>query len=104
MKAASLTTVTCYHCGDPCAEEHRVHDGKDFCCHGCEAVYDLLNEAGLCDYYALEQKPGVKQRASADEVEHPIGTDKFATGAHGSDLRRDNGEPDARAADAEPSV
>lgn len=44
-----------------------MHDGKDFCCHGCEAVYELLSEAGLCDYYTLEQKPGVKQRASADE-------------------------------------
>jgi len=30
-------------------------------------VYDLLNEAGLCDYYALEEKPGVKQRSAIDE-------------------------------------
>lgn len=67
MDAKALTKVTCYHCGDPCAEEHRVHDGKDFCCHGCEVVFDLLNEAGLCDYYALEKQPGVKQETSADE-------------------------------------
>ena len=67
MKARTLTSITCYHCGDPCAEEHRVHDGHDFCCHGCEVVYDLLNEAGLCDYYSLERQPGVKQRASVDE-------------------------------------
>jgi len=51
MKVQELTTVTCYHCGDPCAEAHRVHDGKDFCCNGCEVVYDLQKEAGLCDYY-----------------------------------------------------
>jgi len=63
----TLTTVTCYHCGDTCAEEHRTHDGKDFCCHGCEVVYDLLNEAGLCDYYDLERQPGVKRDASVDE-------------------------------------
>ena len=67
MKVKELTTVTCYHCGDPCADEHRVHDGKDFCCNGCEVVYDLLNEAGLCDYYGLEKQPGVKQRSSVDE-------------------------------------
>ncbi len=67
MKVNELTTVTCYHCGDPCAEEHRVHDHHDFCCQGCEVVYDLLNESGLCDYYALEKQPGVKQRNTVDE-------------------------------------
>jgi Cu+-exporting ATPase len=56
MSVRELTTVTCYHCGDVCAEDHRVHDSKDFCCHGCEVVYDLLNESGLCDYYALEKQ------------------------------------------------
>lgn len=67
MKSGTLTKVTCFHCGDLCAEEHRVHDGKDFCCHGCEVVYDLLNESGLCDYYSLEKQPGVKQAGSVDE-------------------------------------
>lgn len=67
MKAEQLTGVTCFHCGDPCAEDHRKHNDKDFCCHGCEVVYDLLNEAGLCDYYELEKQPGVKRRESVDE-------------------------------------
>lgn len=67
MKVKEVTTVTCYHCGDPCAEEHRVHDSKDFCCQGCEVVYDLLSESGLCDYYALEKQPGVKQGNTVDE-------------------------------------
>ncbi|MBK7946893.1 MAG: heavy metal translocating P-type ATPase metal-binding domain-containing protein [Flavobacteriales bacterium] len=67
MKTQELTAVNCFHCGDACAEEHRTHDGHDFCCHGCEVVYDLLNEAGLCDYYDLSAKPGVKQRATIDE-------------------------------------
>ncbi len=67
MKVKELTTINCYHCGDSCADEHRVHDGKDFCCQGCEVVYDLLNESGLCDYYAIEDRPGVKQQTSVDE-------------------------------------
>jgi Cu+-exporting ATPase len=67
VKPKELTAATCYHCGDACAEEHRRHDGHDFCCHGCEVVYDLLSEAGLCDYYDLSAKPGVKQRATLDE-------------------------------------
>ncbi len=62
-----LTSVTCFHCGDPCAAEHRVHQGHDFCCQGCQVVYDLLNEAGLHDYYTIERQPGVKQRATVDE-------------------------------------
>lgn len=65
--ARTLTTVNCYHCGDPCAEEHRVHDGHDFCCNGCEVVYDLLRESGLGDYYTLGERPGVKQRTTLDE-------------------------------------
>ncbi|QQR85989.1 MAG: heavy metal translocating P-type ATPase [Flavobacteriales bacterium] len=65
--ARTLTTVNCYHCGDPCAEEHRAHDGHDFCCNGCEVVYDLLKESGLGDYYTLGERPGVKQRTTMDE-------------------------------------
>ncbi len=68
VKVKELTDVKCYHCGDPCAEEHRMHAGHDFCCHGCEAVYDLLSESGLCDYYDLGERPGVKQRMNADET------------------------------------
>lgn len=67
VKVQELTRVTCYHCGDPCGAEHRIHSGHDFCCHGCEVVYDLLQDSGLCDYYALSDKPGVKQRASVDD-------------------------------------
>ncbi len=67
MRTKELTTVTCYHCGDPCVDEVREHAGHDFCCQGCEVVYDLLNESGMCEYYALERQPGVKQRSTLDE-------------------------------------
>lgn len=67
MKVQELTKVNCYHCGDLCEKEHRVHDGHDFCCQGCEVVYDLLNESGLCDYYTIGERPGVKQRTTVDE-------------------------------------
>src|SRR5690606_5543253 len=62
-----LTSVTCFHCGDPCGEDHRVRNGRDFCCQGCEVVHDLLQQAGLGTYYELEDRPGVKQQSSADE-------------------------------------
>lgn len=67
MKVKELSGVTCFHCGDPCASEHHVHDGHDFCCRGCEAVYELLNESGLRGYYDLGERPGVKRRSAVDE-------------------------------------
>jgi len=36
-------------------------DDKDFCCPGCKAVYGLLRESGLCDYYELTEQPGLKE-------------------------------------------
>ncbi len=67
MPASSVATTTCFHCGDPCTDGYRRHQDKDFCCQGCEVVYDLLSEAGLCNYYELEPQPGVKQATSVDE-------------------------------------
>lgn len=67
MAIREITAVACYHCGDPCKEDRRVREGKEFCCHGCELVYDLLIEAGLGTYYELERQPGSKQVAAADE-------------------------------------
>jgi len=43
-------------------------DDKDFCCHGCKAVYGLLQESGLCDYYELTERPGVKEEEDATTV------------------------------------
>ena len=54
--------VSCFHCGDDCAnvEIHR-HD-RSFCCNGCKTVYDILNENGLTYYYELDQTPGVSRQ------------------------------------------
>lgn len=67
MDKAGPVALACYHCGDPCGDDHRSHDDKDFCCAGCEAVYQLLQESGLCTYYQLEDSPGVKQAATVDD-------------------------------------
>lgn len=53
--------LRCYHCGDGCAEATALHyDEKTFCCQGCQAAYMLLQANGLCDYYKLSEKAGVK--------------------------------------------
>lgn len=54
--------TTCYHCGDECYTGQITADEKDFCCTGCKTVYEILSENELCDYYTLEQNPGVTQK------------------------------------------
>jgi Cu+-exporting ATPase len=50
--------TSCYHCGEQCIEEHLVHQGHDFCCHGCKTVYTLLQDTGLTSFYEIEDSPG----------------------------------------------
>ena len=63
--AKNTAKRTCYHCGEPCQQEHVHFEGKDFCCNGCKTVYQILAENNLCQYYELDQNPGItlqKQR------------------------------------------
>lgn len=48
----------CYHCGENCETEIKF-DEKSFCCEGCKTVYSLLSENNLCNYYNLNNNPGV---------------------------------------------
>lgn len=43
--------VECEHCGLPCDSHRIVENNHLFCCSGCAAVYQLLNENDLCSYY-----------------------------------------------------
>lgn len=49
----------CYHCGDECKDDSIRIDEKPFCCNGCKTVYEILNQNKLCNYYNLEQNPGI---------------------------------------------
>ena len=48
----------CYHCGVDCNDSIHWND-KVFCCAGCQLVYQLLDENGLCQYYDLTDMPGM---------------------------------------------
>lgn len=63
--------TACYHCGEACNNTAIVQDEKIFCCEGCKLVFELLNGHQLCDYYLLNEKPGIPQRI-------PVRKDKFA--------------------------
>jgi Cu+-exporting ATPase len=54
----------CYHCGESCEPGETVHfDDKAFCCHGCKSVYQILQEAELCDIYDLDDRAATVKRA-----------------------------------------
>ena len=59
MHTEILEEVICYHCGDECPETPIIHQDKTFCCHGCEQVYELLNENHLDAYYSCDLNPGI---------------------------------------------
>jgi P-type Cu+ transporter len=60
-------TLFCYHCREQCPDDHLHLDDKYFCCDGCKLVYEILNTNNLCQYYELDEKPGLtlKSRKSA---------------------------------------
>ena len=61
----------CYHCGTPCITNTIAIDDKVFCCDGCQLVYEILNEHGLCNYYKLQSHPGLAQIK-------PVRSDKYS--------------------------
>lgn len=70
LKETSSKT-SCYHCGEPCLIADIRMDEKQFCCEGCKMVFQILNESNLCEYYNLNENPGISQRIK-------IRPDKFA--------------------------
>ncbi|MBS1630065.1 MAG: heavy metal translocating P-type ATPase metal-binding domain-containing protein [Bacteroidetes bacterium] len=69
--ARSSEEQLCFHCGTPCLGAHFSFEEKQFCCDGCKLVYEILSSKGLCNYYELEQHPGLTQI-------RPLRTEKFA--------------------------
>ena len=66
LEGKSIQKILCYHCGDVCETDQTYEkDDKSFCCLGCQTVYEILSENDLCQYYDLEQSPGVNQKAAS---------------------------------------
>jgi len=58
MANAFLEKTICYHCGDDVISGDFVIEDKQFCCHGCKSVFQILSENKLCSYYNYNQHPG----------------------------------------------
>jgi len=54
--------LICYHCGDACPDKSIGIGDKFFCCHGCKTVFEILNANELCNYYSLEDTPGISPK------------------------------------------
>jgi P-type Cu+ transporter len=63
--------ILCFHCGEDCRQEVIISQNRHFCCEGCKMVFQLLNRQGLCEYYELNQQPGISQKSGTRK-------DKFA--------------------------
>ncbi|HQW43646.1 MAG TPA: heavy metal translocating P-type ATPase metal-binding domain-containing protein [Chitinophagaceae bacterium] len=63
--------IQCYHCGEVCPNDKILLEEKKFCCEGCKMVYQILNRSDLCEYYNLNENPGISQRIK-------VRKDKFA--------------------------
>ena len=48
----------CIHCGASCPVKPIQNEFGSFCCNGCCTVYEMLQEAGLDQYYKLNSSPG----------------------------------------------
>jgi Cu+-exporting ATPase len=56
--------LKCYHCGEACPDETIHINEKHFCCNGCKAVFELLDGNDMCNYYAYDDKAGIKPEHS----------------------------------------
>lgn len=50
----------CKHCGDDCGSNPVVWQDNNFCCNGCQTVYEILSSHKLYSYYQIEKSPGIK--------------------------------------------
>mgnify|MGYP001799875661 CR=1 FL=1 len=55
MELLQIEETTCHHCGDPCDETIETEDYL-FCCYGCRAVYELLDQSQLHSFYQETSK------------------------------------------------
>ncbi len=61
---------TCFHCGDKVDSIPYVLDNRNFCCLGCQTVYQVLNESNLHNYYRYNQHPGKSQKGPKADLSY----------------------------------
>src|SRR5690554_7177813 len=67
MNVKDHQITTCYHCGEECREEILHFDNKNFCCTGCQLVFEVLQENEMGSYYDIAPNPGPTQKSATGE-------------------------------------
>lgn len=60
----------CFHCGDPCPNDHYSIRDKTFCCLGCKTVFELLSEHDMDYYYELVNTPGSSPSQATNQYDY----------------------------------
>ncbi|WP_293882364.1 heavy metal translocating P-type ATPase [Sphingobacterium sp. UBA1498] len=60
----------CFHCGDKIEETGYRLDHHDFCCLGCQTVYQVLNDSGMQQYYRYNQHPGKSNKSTHEDFSY----------------------------------
>ena len=60
----------CFHCGDKIEETGYQLDHHDFCCLGCQTVYQVLNDSGMQQYYRYNQHPGKSNKSKQEDFSY----------------------------------
>jgi Cu+-exporting ATPase len=69
-----MATTSCFHCGDECISHNYIIEDKEFCCHGCKSVFELLSANRLSNYYNYNDHPGatrIKTEKRFDYLNEP---------------------------------
>lgn len=90
-----MTTLACFHCGEPAADQPAITlelDGQPrrFCCQGCKAVCETIHREGLTGFYQFRTEPAVTPRRLSDselerirELDHPLAQQAFVSPVQG---------------------
>lgn len=83
-----MKKTTCFHCGNETHKLNRiVFDEKEFCCRGCQTVYEIFKDNDLTLYYDFASAPGDTPKLNGalyDFLDQPDLADKFL------DFKEDN--------------
>ncbi len=58
-----IHSLLCTHCGELCDSNRISNSNGNFCCLGCKSVYEILSQNNLCEYYSLNENPGIKLKS-----------------------------------------
>ncbi|MDP2175736.1 MAG: heavy metal translocating P-type ATPase metal-binding domain-containing protein [Bacteroidota bacterium] len=81
--------LQCSHCGLPCDVQPVIQNDLVFCCSGCSAVYQLLNQNDLCAYYQNDKglKPEVANNAEFEYLDSNETREKFVIFSQGTTVQ-----------------